>query len=110
MQQHVNDDEILGSPVSTSLFLVVDRGSAHDAPSIDGVAMVAASRNPCSAVCEASGSTLRGGQLYVDDETGLAMLCIRPGTGSLSYQGRTLSPSSVRRLRTTPWRRPNSDE
>jgi hypothetical protein len=82
----------LCSSVSEARFVVIETFGV-DMPSIDDVAMFRGTRQPCSTVAHpASDSDLRAGRRYVDAISGLRLLCIRPGRGSLTYQGRPLIP------------------
>jgi hypothetical protein len=92
--------DVLFSAVSDARFLVTDAGAAAAMPSIDEVPLVLGRREPCSkAVRFTRDDDLSGGQRYVDAVTGLTLLCIWPGRGSLGYQGRRLSPASPRKRR-----------
>lgn len=92
--------DVLFSAVSDARFLVTDPGTAAAMPSIDEVPLIRGRREPCSkAVHFDREDDLRGGRRYVDAVTGLTVLCIWPGRGSLGYQGRRLSPASPRKRR-----------
>jgi hypothetical protein len=92
--------DVLFSPVSDARFLVTDPGAAAAMPSVDDVPLILGTREPCSkAVHFIQDDGLQGGQRYVDAVTGLTLLCIWPGRGSLGYQGRRLSPASPRKRR-----------
>jgi hypothetical protein len=88
-------DDVLCSPTSEAQFLVIDPGAANDMPSLNGAVMYPGRPQACSTAADgAAESELRGGQRYVDVVTDLTLLCIRPGSGQLRYQGRSLTPES----------------
>jgi hypothetical protein len=92
--------DVLCSTVSDARFLVTDPGAAVGMPTIKGVPLVRGTRQPCSNAVHSTGDyELEGGRRYVDAVSGLTVLCIRPGQGSVGYQGRRLSPVSHRRTR-----------
>lgn len=92
--------DVLCSTVSDARFLVTDPGAAVGMPTINGVRLVQGTGQPCSNAVHSTGDyELEGGRRYVDRVTGLTVLCIRPGQGSLLYQGRRLSLVSHRSTR-----------
>jgi hypothetical protein len=95
MRQALHDGGLLcSSPVSDARFLVIH--SPGDMPAIDGSPMVRGVRQPCSAVVRpTSDCDLYAARRYVDAISGLRLLCMRPGRGSLSFQGRPLTQETL---------------
>lgn len=82
--------------VSEARFVVIEPGAAVAMPSLNGVALLHGRPQPCSAVAQARPDCeVQGGQRYVDPVTGLTLLCVWPGSGSISYDGRTLTTVGV---------------
>jgi hypothetical protein len=94
--ERLNFGDVLCSAVSKARFLVIETFDAVGMPSVDGVATCRGERQPCSSAASSiSESGLRGGWHYVDAVSGLRLLCIQPGRGVLSYDGRLLTPLRV---------------
>jgi hypothetical protein len=89
MRERPGAGDVLCSAVSDARFLVVDPGTAVSMPCLDGMRLFRGKPHPCSmAACSAADCELQGGQCYVDPVTGLTLLCIWPGRGTLHYDGR----------------------
>jgi hypothetical protein len=100
MTEQLVRGDVLRSPVSDARFLVIAAGRATGMPSLDGVPTVRGTLQPCGAAGDThAGGELRGGRRYRDVVTGLTLLCIRPGAGSLRYEGRPLIPETNDRTR-----------
>jgi hypothetical protein len=87
--------DVLCGPVSEARFLVVAPGNAAHMPSVDDLPLVRGRPMPCSTPAGLPGQyDLRGGQRYIDPLTGLTLLCVWPGRGSLCYEGRPLGSAA----------------
>jgi hypothetical protein len=83
--------DVLWSPAFDARLLVIDPGTAAGMPTIDDVPLVRGRPQPCSKAAGPSGlCQLQGGGRYIDVPTGLTLLCVWPGQGSLRYEGRPL--------------------
>ena len=85
--------DVLCSSDSQARFLVIEVGSATGMPKLGGRRLSRGKPLPCSAVEAVSGAELQVGRRYADPVTGLTLLCIAPGRGALSFEGRTLAVS-----------------
>jgi hypothetical protein len=82
--------DVLCSSVSAARFVVIDAGQAGATPTIDGVPMVPGKPQPCGTARLGQALPLRAGARYVDTTTGMIMLCVRSGDGSLECEGRPM--------------------
>lgn len=97
--------DVLGNSQAEARFLVIDPGAAARMPSLDGVALCRGNPQPCSkkSALPAVACNLQGGRRYIDELTGLTLLCVWPGEGSLRYEGRRMTPH-IEALRLIPGR------
>ena len=54
------------------------------------VIVIAPPGAPVDLVCESGDDAAQLGKRYVDEDSGLEVLCVKPGTGSLHVDGRSL--------------------
>jgi hypothetical protein len=96
--------DVLCNSVSDARFLVIAPGAAASMPSLNGVALCRGNPQPCSKklVPAAVDCDLQGGRRYVDKTTGLTLLCIWPGGGSLRHEGRPMVPDDGTGRKLTP--------
>jgi hypothetical protein len=83
---------VLRSVVSTASFVVVDGCEGLEMPRVDGVPLEYGEPQRCGTSVVGREFSLRGGYRYIDGVTGLTLLCVYPGTGTLEYQARQLIP------------------
>jgi hypothetical protein len=100
MMTRIECGDLLCSPVSTARFIVVAAGTAVEMPTVDGVPLAPSRPQPCAATRRGQPFPLRGGQRYVDTQTGLIIMCVQPGDGALQYAGRSLTTEHAPRRRT----------
>ena len=82
---------LVGSETSTATFLVVRAGRSRTQPMLDGNPLVPIAPAACSQKSvRASTDSLRGGECYSDDESGLILRCIRDGSGALAVEDRPM--------------------
>ena len=90
--EQLQPGQILCSPVTEARFLVRDPGAANRMPTVNNHALVPGRPPPCSKeIGQVGHCDFRGGRHYLDPMTGLTLLCIWPGRGSLCYEGRPLA-------------------
>jgi hypothetical protein len=93
MNQRLCFGDVLCNSVSDARFLVIDSGTAVRMPALDGIALLHGKPQPCSKLAHSAAECeLQGGRRYVDPTTGLTLLCIWPGRGSLRYDGKQMTP------------------
>lgn len=85
--------DVLCSPDSQARFLVLEVGSALGMPKLGSRLLARGRPLPCSTAEAVDGAELHVGRRYVDLVTGLTLLCIAPGRGTLRFEGRTLCVS-----------------
>jgi len=92
MNERPGFGDVLCASVSDARFLIIDPGTAVRMPSLDGVPLDRGKPQPCSRPpLPADDCHLLGGQQYVDRVTGLTLLCVWPGRGSLTCEGRRMA-------------------
>jgi hypothetical protein len=83
--------DVLCSTESNARFVVLDSGCAAQLPRLGGAALVRGEKQACSMpVPSGDQHDLQGGQCYIDQTTGLTLLCIQPGNGALCYEDRLM--------------------
>jgi hypothetical protein len=93
--------QTLASTNGSGRFVVLSVGTARDVPCLNGQPLVVAVPAPCSA----SGQPRRScggpepGARYVDEPSGLEIMCTEAGTGALVYAGRPMTVVPRRQLR-----------
>jgi hypothetical protein len=82
----------LASEICSTRVLVIDAGTATEVPECGDLGMVASRPVPCALAAQAPRQSdgTQAGWRYLDAESGLLLLCIWPGPGILTYQGRPM--------------------
>ena len=87
----------LRSQKSTCEVIVVRGGSNDSVLMCADAEMVAAGTAP-GAPPASAGPAVQLGKRYVDDESGLEVLCVKAGAGPLTYAGRELTTKAAKPL------------
>jgi hypothetical protein len=108
MQAHttLREGQALASASGPGRFIVLSAGTARDMPSLNGRPLVPARPGPCSASPRRRppGGMLEPGARYVDEPSGLQIMCTEAGRGALSYAGRPMAAVPPRQPRfPLPW-------
>jgi hypothetical protein len=85
------------SAVSEAEFVLVRAPSAEGELACGGVAVLATSAERPAPGAAPEGESLLG-KRYTDVDTGLEVLCSKPGKGALSFGGRLLTIKEAKRL------------